>query len=282
MDAALIVVDTLAAASLLAAWLYFRRFRLERPPLGAFNRTDVIVMLVALVTMPYLYLVLPAWAAAGFLGLGMLSILSAALRPILPARSVRWPVVVGILAADTALAVVRGAQSAQFTAVNDALLFVVVVGTANLWAQGGMKAKDLAVLAVGVTVYDVVATTGMSVMDHIARRLSAIPFVPFLGWGPTTRPLAIGLGDVLIAAVFPLVMRKAYGRSAGLAALLANAVAIVGMLTALYLARTTRLIPAMVVLGPLMVAQVAFWARRRGAERTTWQYLRDEPLAVAA
>ena len=36
-------------------------------------------------------------------------------------------------------------------------------------------------------------------------------------------------------------------------------------------------VPAMVALGPLMVAQYLFWARRLGAERTTWQYQQAEP-----
>jgi hypothetical protein len=34
----------------------------------------------------------------------------------------------------------------------------------------------------------------------------------------------------------------------------------------------------MVVLGPLMVLQYAYWRRRRGVEHTTWQYLQAEPL----
>jgi hypothetical protein len=40
------------------------------------------------------------------------------------------------------------------------------------------------------------------------------------------------------------------------------------------------LFPVMVVLGPLMVLQYAWWARRRGPERTTRQYLQVEPLAA--
>jgi hypothetical protein len=36
-------------------------------------------------------------------------------------------------------------------------------------------------------------------------------------------------------------------------------------------------LPAMVALGPLMVAQYLFWARQLGQERTTWQYQQAEP-----
>jgi len=47
------------------------------------------------------------------------------------------------------------------------------------------------------------------------------------------------------------------------------------MLLDLRVVRVT--VPAMVAFGPLMVAQYLFWARRLGAERTTWQYLQAEP-----
>ncbi|MGH9279960.1 MAG: hypothetical protein ACRD12_17915 [Acidimicrobiales bacterium] len=282
MDAPLLVVNGFAAASLLLAWGFFRRHQLNRPPLGAFNRTDVVVMLVALVTVPYVYLVLPAWAAATFLGVGVLSILSVALQPVVPGRAVRWAVIATLMGADVALAVTKGAGSRQFLVLNDVVLLLVVVGTATLWAQGGMKATDLALLAAGITVYDVIATTQVSVMADIAERLSTIPFVPFVAWGTPARGLGVGLGDLLVAAVFPLVMRKAYGRTAGRVALASGLVAVVGMLTVLYVASTETLVPAMVVLGPVMLAQIAFWRRRQGAERTTWEYLRAEPLPAAS
>jgi hypothetical protein len=40
-------------------------------------------------------------------------------------------------------------------------------------------------------------------------------------------------------------------------------------------------LPAMVALGPLMVAQYLFWARRLGNERTTWQYQQAESRSEA-
>ncbi|MGH9223759.1 MAG: hypothetical protein ACRD2W_08215 [Acidimicrobiales bacterium] len=282
MDATLIVVSGFAAASVLLAWGFFRRFQLNRPPLGAFNRTDVVIMLVALVTVPYLYLVLPAWAAATFLGIGVLSVVSTALQPMVRARSTRWAIVATLIGADIVLAATQGARASQFLAVNNMVLLAAVVGTAVLWAQGGMKAKDLALLVAGITIYDVVATTQVSVMADIAERLSSIPFVPFIAWGGPDQGLAIGLGDLLLAAVFPLVMRKAFGRTAGRVALATSAGTLVAILTVLYLVSSAPLIPAMVVLGPAMLVQIAYWRHRQGAERTTWQYLRAEPLPSAA
>jgi hypothetical protein len=37
-------------------------------------------------------------------------------------------------------------------------------------------------------------------------------------------------------------------------------------------------VPLMTGLGPLMVLQYAYWVRRRGQERTTWEYLQAEPF----
>jgi hypothetical protein len=38
-----------------------------------------------------------------------------------------------------------------------------------------------------------------------------------------------------------------------------------------------EIFPVMVVLGPLMMLQYAYWRHRR-QERTTWQYLQAEPI----
>ena len=53
-----------------------------------------------------------------------------------------------------------------------------------------------------------------------------------------------------------------------------------GLLALLDLGLVRATIPAMVVLGPLTVAQYLVW-RHRGRERTTWEYLQAEPLAPA-
>ncbi|HVD43750.1 MAG TPA: hypothetical protein VNB92_00205, partial [Rubrobacter sp.] len=88
----------------------------------------------------------------------------------------------------------------------------------------------------------------------------------------------IGLGDLLLATVFPLALRKAIGRSAGIAAMAINQGAIAATMAFLQLARLEVAVPLMTGLGPLMVLQYGYWARRRGPERTTWEYLRAEPL----
>src|SRR5205814_8655502 len=82
------------------------------------------------------------------------------------------------------------------------------------------------------------------------------------------------LGRLMLATVFPLVMPKAFGRPAGLVALVRTLAAICTLL-ALPLQGG---FPLMVVLGPLMGLQYLYWRRRRGQERTTWHYLQEEPM----
>jgi hypothetical protein len=93
--------------------------------------------------------------------------------------------------------------------------------------------------------------------------------------------LGIGLGDLLLAAVVPLVLRRAFGQRAGIVALCADLGAIGGMLALLTLHLVQITLPAMVVLGPLIVLQYVYWMRRQGRERTTWQYLQAEPVRCA-
>jgi hypothetical protein len=90
------------------------------------------------------------------------------------------------------------------------------------------------------------------------------------------------LGDLLLASAFPLVMRKAFGLAAGMTALAIN-LGVIGVLLVLpTLGIVHRTFPVMIVLGPLMVAQYAYWRRRRGAERMMWQYWQAEPLLLKA
>ncbi len=71
-------------------------------------------------------------------------------------------------------------------------------------------------------------------------------------------------------------MRKAYGRTAGPAALVVGS-ALIAMVFAVSTIDQGRMFAVMAVLGPAMVLQYVYWARRSGQERTTRQYLETEP-----
>jgi hypothetical protein len=280
MILASIVILSLAAAAALLAWLYYRRFAIIRPPVGVFNLGDIAVMIAAVILVPFLYLLLPLWLVAGILALGSLSLLYFTWEPVLRSTWAVWLVTILLAGADLAAALAPGADPAWFFAANNAVIVLTVVGVTNLWAQSGMKAREAAILGAALAIYDLVATSFLPLMTDLFTRLETLPFAPVLAWpvGAGGGWFSIGLGDLLMAAVFPLVMRKAFGRIAGLLALASGLGAIGLLVLGLVSGLLAGAIPVMVVLGPLMVLQYACWRRLQGPERTTWQYLQVEPV----
>ena len=276
MNLALLILLTHVFAAIGLSQLYLRRYPLARPSLGVLNLWDVGLMLAGIVLIPYFYLALPRWAAALVAGAAMLGILGMTWEPVLRARPLIWLASLALAGADIGAALAFGATSGSFFAINNAVLVVGTVGVANLWAQSGLKARDLAVLAGALTLYDFVFTSKLPLMTDLFSRLSALPFAPMLAWptGNAGHWVALGLGDLLMAAAAPLVMGKAYGRAAAFSA----AVLSFGAILCVVLLPLTAAFPVMVVLGPLTVLQYFYWRKQRGAERTTREYLCEEPL----
>lgn len=272
-DLSSMVVLGCVACALLGSWAYFRRYQVTRPPIGVFNGQDLAIMVLGIILVPWLYLALPLWLTAALLLLVGFSALYFTWEPLLPARWVIWLVSIILLVGDSA-ATFLGTRQNTFLAVNDFVLLIVIVGITNLWAQSGMKARDMALLGILLAGYDFIATTRLPLMDELLTRLSDLPLAPLLAWNSTHAMVSVGLGDLLLGAAFPLVMRKAFGRTAGLIALVFTLVAI-GVLLGLPLQGG---FPLMVVLGPLMVFHYLWWRKRQGPERTTARYLQEEPL----
>jgi hypothetical protein len=255
------VVLGMSALAICGAYGYFRNVSMERPPIGVFNLYDVFFVMVFVIAAPYLYLALPRAAAACVLGLAALGILLAVLEPVLRNRA--WLVAAIVLAADVTTSVTG--RSAVL--VNDVVLVLLVIGLANMWAQFGMKARDAAIMGLCLAVYDLVATSIYSVTGSLIDRLAGLPFSPSLLWRDGQAALGIGLGDLFMCAVFPLVLRKAYGRAAGRTA----AVISIAILAVLMAFPVVAVFPVMVVLGPLIALQYFLWSRR-GRERTMAEY----------
>ncbi len=272
-----VVILGFTASAVLLGWAYFRRYRLARSPIGVFGLADVAVMIGAIVMVPYLYLALPLRLAAGIFALAVLGILYLAAEPVLRSRWAIWAVVLALVGADIWTNLRFGPTSVPFLVVNNTVLVLAVVGATNLWAQSGMKARDITVLAGVLAVYDLIATSLSPLTTDLFTRVASIPFAPLVAWGTGGDQLSIGLGDLLLATTFPLVMRKAFGRSAGIAAMAITLGTIAALMVLLGLGNVYVAVPAMTVLGPLMVLQYGYWLRRRGHERTTWQYLQTEP-----
>jgi hypothetical protein len=257
-------------------WLsdrYFRRYTLTRPPIGVLNRRDLGIMIIGIVLVPYLYLALPAWLAVVLLGTGFFSLLSTVAEPILPTRARNSVLALLLVGADLGAAWQFGPQSPFFYATNNLVLLTALIGIVNLWTQAGMRARHVAILAAALTLYDFIFTARLSLMTDLIDQLARLPFAPRIAWplGDSGQALGIGLGDAIMLALVPLVMRKAFGYHAGVAASAINALAITGVLL-LPVFAPAAIFPVMVVLGPLAVAQYLYWQRKFGAEQTTWQY----------
>jgi hypothetical protein len=272
------VVLAFTAGAVLLGWLYFRNYQLARPSVGVLNLGDVAFMIGVIILIPYLYLALPLWLVAAIFALAMLSILQLLGEPLLMARWANWVFALSLVGADVWTNLRLGATSTAFLLVNNVVLVLAVVGVTSLWAQSGIKARDVAVLGGVLALYDLIATALLPLMTDLIERLASIPFAPVVSWGAGPERFVIGIGDLLLTTVFPLVMRKAFGRSAGIAAMAINLGAIAATMAFLQLARLEVAVPLMSGLGPLMVVQYAYWVLRRGPERTTWEYLRTEPL----
>ena len=269
-----VVVFGCVIFALAGSWMYFRRYQLSRPPLGVMNLWDIAVMILAIIALPFLYLALPVWVVTTLLLLTALSVLYFTAQPLLHARWAIWIAAVFLLLTDCAAVYLLGDQQNTFFAINNLVLIFLVVGIANLWAQSGVKARDMVVLGVALAVYDFVATAQSPLMAALIDRLSGLPLAPIIAWNSDGATLSLGLGDMLLAAVFPLVMRKAFGRLAGLISLVL-ALGTIGVVLAF---PSRQGFPVMVVLGPLMALQYIYWCWQRGQERTTMQYLRENPV----
>jgi hypothetical protein len=233
------------------------------------------VMLAGVVFVPYLYLYLPLWLGTLLLLSATASIIYFVLEPMLHSRAALWLLAGALVAADVLALLVSGPASAVFFAVNNLVLVVTIIGVAALWAQSGMRARDAAILGAALAVYDFTFTVRMTFMSDLITRVADLPFAPVVAW-PTTggQWSGIGLGDLLMAAVFPLVMRKGFGRAAGVWTM----AIVIAALTIVLALPIQSDFPVMVVLGPLMVLQYTYWRRAQGPERTTFAYLQMEPV----
>jgi hypothetical protein len=145
-----------AMATSLAALAYLRRVTLERPAIGKFNGRDLVTLFVLIVTLPILYLALPATALTGFLVITFSSALFIALRPVISQnwRRIAVPVLLAanIVVAHTLLGRTGGWQI--YWIMTSAIVLVAAVGVSNLYVQGGMSMRHVAWFAIFLAAYD--------------------------------------------------------------------------------------------------------------------------------
>lgn len=261
------------------SWAYFHHCQVKRPPIGVFNLWDVAFMFGAIVAVPLFYLLLPVWLVGGLLGLGALGVLYATFEPVLRRRrALLWVAAIAVVGGELWVFLRPGVTREAQLLYNNCVQVLLVVGAVNLWAQSGMKARDAAILGAALCTYDVIFTSVLSVMGTLFSRVDALPFAPMVAWPAANGWVGFGLGDMLMAAVFPLLIYKGYSRTGGGVAMLLGWVAIAVVLVLPLLGVRYAVFPLMVVLGPLMVAQYAIWRKWRGVERTWLQFRREEQV----
>lgn len=257
------------ALLLLLATIYLGRIDLPRPPIGVYLWSDIAVMSVVLIIAPLGYLALPTAAVAGIFGLVLAVALQFTLAPMLGGR--RATLCALALCAATLVGWLIHQQG--LTAVlSDLVLTIAVIGVANLWVQGGMRASHVAGLAGLLSGYDLVATSLTSLMDRFVSHVDGLPFAPMVVLSTTRPPVEIGLGDLLMVVLFPLAATKAFGRRAGQVAAYVAVITMAVIALMIWAGLLPPYSPLLAVLGPLIVAQYVFWRKRGHRERTVGQW----------
>jgi len=276
------VAGTAAVLTSGTALFYLRRITLDRPAIGTFNGRDIRVLFVFIVFLPLLYALLPHWALTCFLSITFASALSIGLRPLLGPAAL-WLTVGTLIGASiwlsrTMLGTVWGWQLSWLE--GDLLVTLAAVAIANLYVQGGMKLKHVSWFALTLGVYDVLFTTVLPVNSHLAEEFLGWPLDPSFGMRFGLYNATIGIGDLLVYALFLIAAFKAYGRLAGRVAMGLIVVFGVGAVAAAPLvldnfitARTDVAIPAQTLFGPAAFVAYLWMRRRYGRERTMQEFL---------
>lgn len=130
--------------------------------------------------------------------------------------------------------------------------------------------------------YDLVATGLTSVMDRFAAQVMGLLFAPLPAVTQGRPPVALGLGDLLLLALFPPVALKAFGRAAALLAAEVGLAVSASVSLLFGLGVLTGAFPLLTALGPLIVLQHVLWSWSRSGERTTAEWRAGTPRAGAA
>jgi len=266
------------------ALLYFRRVRLERPPLGVFNPRDVAVLLFFILALPFLYLIVPTEVLTGLLVLTFVSALYFALRPFLLARYL-WPLllllmVANILITENLLGTRQGWQ--LYWVLTSAIVLTASVGVANLYVQGGMSVRQIAWFALLLAFYDGFFNLVVPISQKLADRFEGQPLDPSIGFTVGIYSANIGLGDLLVFSLFTIAAYKGFGKRGAIASFIIIAIfgALIPATSPLILTAFVRqnvgiVVPAQVFFGP--AALVTYWLlSRHSAERTMGQWISEQ------
>jgi hypothetical protein len=279
-----VVVFIAALLAPLLALLYFRRVRLERPALGVFNARDILLILVFILSLPFLYLVLPSYVLTGMLALTFSSALYIALRPFLRPLYL-WPLVAFLLVGDivvtrTLMGTTQGWQ--VYWVFNNVIVLGAVVGISNLYVQGGMRMRQVVWFSFILACYDLFFDLVVPVSAHLADRFHGQPLDAAMGWISGSYSSNLGIGDILIFALFTISAYKGFGRKGMFASIVTICLcgALLPSLSSLMILPLVRggigiTIPVQTFFGPFAVLTY-YLLRRSGPERSMARWMSAE------
>ena len=267
---------------------YFRRTRMERPPVGTFNGRDIAILLVLILGLPFLYAVLPTWTLTVFLALTFAASLSIGYRQIV-GPTVLWLGLGLLLGAniwesDTMMGTVGGWQ--LWWVELDILVVLGAIAVANLYVQGGMRLQHVAWFGLGLACYDVFSTLGINVTAVLVEDFIGKPLDPTFGMRFHVNNYGIGIGDLLVYAMFTIACYKAYGRPAARLAVVVAAIfgaaapSLFPLAVELIDYRNDILIPSQLFFAPAAFVAYLWMRRRYGRERTMAEYLASSDNAA--
>jgi hypothetical protein len=272
------------------ALAYFRRVRMERPPVGAFNSRDVVVLLVVIGILPFVYGWMPVPIVTCFLVVASGSALHIGYSALL-GRTGIWLGIGLLFGFDiwTSNHLMGTLPGWQLWFVEQGVVVVLVaVAVCNLYVQGGMKLRHVAWLALGLAGYDMIFASYYPLTGRLIARYLTHPLIPLVGIRIGYFDYAIGLGDLLVYSLFFVAAYQAYGaRAARIAAsvvFLAGgcATAFVPFLFNFTNANLDTLIPAQSLFGPAAFGTYVWMKRHYGRERTMAEYWASTSGAPAA
>jgi hypothetical protein len=267
-----------------AAVFYFRRVRMERPPIGTFNGRDIVILVAFISALPFLYGYLPNWLITILLTLTFSSGLYIGYRQLLGATrtwlGIGLLIGLNIYTSDHLLGTTLGWP--LWWLELSVMVGLGAVAVANLYVQGGMRLQHVAWLSLALAVYDLIFATILPLTDKLVANYLSHPLDPLLGMRFGIDNYGVGLGDLLVYALFLTAVYKAYGKHAarlGLGLIVVVGAAVVSFVPLAFNFLDVELdvlVPSQVFFGPSAFLFYLWLKHRYGRERTMAEYLASD------
>ena len=272
------------------ALAYFRRVRIDRPPVGTFNARDVVILLIFIGILPFVYGWLPDTLVTCLLAVTFASALYIGYRPLLGSVGI-W-LGIGLLfgfniwSSHHLMGTIPGWQ--LWYTEQSIMVGLSAIAVCNLYLQGGMKLRHVAWLSLGLAGYDILFASYYPLTGSLLARYITHPLTPVVGMRFGGVDYAVGLGDLLVYSLFFVAAYKAYGARA--AKIAAAVIVVMGGFATAFIpflfnfsnANLDILIPAQSVFGPVAFLTYLWMKRHYGRERTMAEYLASQDDTAAA